>query len=449
MTFTRALATDNYGPAKFIVDGTTVANGTHSTIAAALTSASSGDTIFIRPGTYTENLTLKAGVNLAAFMCDALTPNVIISGNCTHNTAGSVSISGIQLRTNSAACLTVSGSVASIVNLYGCYINALNASAISYSSSSASSTINIYNSAGNLATTGINLFTMSSAGNLLFFNTVVTNTGNSTTASTCSAGVFYLRYSKMDSPISTSSTGSVNFEHSEVYCEGLNVTAVTTAGTATSGGNFATFASGSASALSIGSGTTFIIYSTRISSSNTNAVTGAGTIQYAALYFTNTSDTMNTTTQNAQVFRAGKWRSGNQPAFLADSAGQTDITGDGTVAAITFTNEIFDQNSNFASSTFTAPYTGRYLISAYVVFEGLTASHTIGDCTFVISNRNAKPISGNFANFRNAGNAFDITSSVFVDMDVSDTASMTTTVTGGTKVVDINTASFFSGFLVC
>jgi pectin methylesterase-like acyl-CoA thioesterase len=65
MTFTHALSTNNYGPAKFIVSSS-AANGTHTTIAAALTSASTGDTIFIRPGTYTENLTLKAGVNLTA-----------------------------------------------------------------------------------------------------------------------------------------------------------------------------------------------------------------------------------------------------------------------------------------------------------------------------------------------------------------------------------------------
>ena len=46
MTFTHALSTNNYGPAKFIVDAL-VANGTHTTIASALTSASSGDTIFL------------------------------------------------------------------------------------------------------------------------------------------------------------------------------------------------------------------------------------------------------------------------------------------------------------------------------------------------------------------------------------------------------------------
>ena len=89
MTFTHALTTGNYGPAKFIVSAN-VYEGTHTTIAAALTSASSGDTIFIRPGTYTENLTLKAGVNLCAYECDGQTPNVTVIGTLISTSDDSV-----------------------------------------------------------------------------------------------------------------------------------------------------------------------------------------------------------------------------------------------------------------------------------------------------------------------------------------------------------------------
>ena len=134
------LGTNTFTTAKWIVSPT-ASDGTHTTIAAALTSASSGDTIFIRPGTYTENPTLKAGVNLSAYTCDALTPNVTISGKCTFTGAGTVSISGINLQTNSDFCLAVTGSAASIVYLNNCYINALNNTAISYTSSSSSSAI--------------------------------------------------------------------------------------------------------------------------------------------------------------------------------------------------------------------------------------------------------------------------------------------------------------------
>ena len=97
--------------------------GDFTTIAAALTASSSGTTIFLRPGTYTENPTLKAGVNLSAYGSDSSlngTGNVIINGTCTLSTAGSVTISGVQLQTNSANAIVVSGSVASVLNLNNC-----------------------------------------------------------------------------------------------------------------------------------------------------------------------------------------------------------------------------------------------------------------------------------------------------------------------------------------
>ena len=97
---TIANATNRFATAKFIVDPT-LGDGTHQTIAAALTAASSGDTIFIKPGTYTEDLTLKAGVNLAAYVGDGDTPNVEIVGKATATFAGTCSISGIRLTTGS------------------------------------------------------------------------------------------------------------------------------------------------------------------------------------------------------------------------------------------------------------------------------------------------------------------------------------------------------------
>ena len=112
-----------FSPAKWVVC-TVAGEGTHTTIASAITSASSGDTIVIMPGTYTEDPTLKAGVNLCAFSSDSgLNPisntlsNVIIQGKCTMTTAGTVTITGVQLQTNSDYFLAVTGSAASIVNL--------------------------------------------------------------------------------------------------------------------------------------------------------------------------------------------------------------------------------------------------------------------------------------------------------------------------------------------
>src|SRR5579871_5213527 len=122
---TQANAINYFSPTKWVVSKTS-GEGTHTTIASAISSASSGDTIFIMPGTYTENITAGVGINLTAFDCDAFTPNVTISGTLTLSSAGTVSVSGVNLKTNSAAALAVTGSAASIINLTNCNINCSN-----------------------------------------------------------------------------------------------------------------------------------------------------------------------------------------------------------------------------------------------------------------------------------------------------------------------------------
>lgn len=298
MTFTHALSTNNYGPAKFIVSSS-AANGTHTTIAAALTSSSSGDTIFIRPGTYTENPTLKAGVNLCAFDCDAVTPNVIINGKCTFTTAGTVTISGINFQTNSDYAIAVTGSVASILNLNNCYLNCLNNTGINFTSSSGSSLVNLYYCRGNLATTGISIYTMSSAGIITIDFSDIRNSGSSTTASTNSAGSVQCAWSNIHVPLSSSSTGGLNFQYCDIDCGNLNTTPVTFNGTGTSTQRFNLFSGGTASSVSIGAGAAANILHCDMPSSNANVLTGAGTLNYAFISFSGSTSGHNVTTENA------------------------------------------------------------------------------------------------------------------------------------------------------
>ena len=303
MTLTHALSTNNYGPAKFIV-AASAAEGTHTTIAAALTSSSSGDTIFIRPGTYTENITLKAGVDLCTYIQDALTPNVTILGTCTLTTAGTVSISGIQLKTNSAFALAVTGSAASIVNLTNCYINASNNTAISFTSSSASSAINIIKCDGDIGTTGISMFSGSATGNMEIRYSNFTNSGSSTTASTWSgAGILNFRHCLASFPLTYSSASLGGIEFTNFFNSNTNATCVTTSGTGSIIILNSTFGSGTASAISIGVGTTVSILQSGVNSSNANAVTGAGTVNIGSIDFSGTSSTINTTTQNRNIIR--------------------------------------------------------------------------------------------------------------------------------------------------
>jgi hypothetical protein len=284
---------NKFGPARWYVSNTLVDGCTHTTIASAITSASSGDDIFIKPNTYTENLTLKAGVNLIAWEGDEQ-GNVIIIGKMTFTAAGTVNLSNLQLQTNSDFCLAVTGSAASIVNLINCNLNATNNTAISYTSSSASSQINIFDCIGNLGTTGIAYFSGTSPGLLMIDSSNFSNTGSSLTASTMSAGIISIQWSLFGGAITNSGTNSVELYSTSINMGPLNTTALTLGGSGANGVDYCKLSSGTASCISIGGAAT--VDYTIVSSSNANAITGAGTLNQGLIIFTGSSSTINTNT---------------------------------------------------------------------------------------------------------------------------------------------------------
>lgn len=436
---------NRWATSNFIVAPTIAEGAGYTTIAAALTAASSGNTIFIKPGTYTENLTLKAGVNLCAFACDSYTPNVIILGKCTATFAGTCTISGIQLKTNSDFCLSVTGSSATLINLKGCFIDANNNNAIQFTSSSGSSKIQLYDCKGDIDTTGIAYFTHSGAGALKFFGGVFENNGASTTAST-SSGSGGLNFYNLffSNAITTSSTSSFAANNVQFYSYPLIIN-----GTGTNQIFTSYVGAGASSALSIGAGAILLCNDCNIDSTNTNAITGAGTLQYSGLTFSNTSSIINTTTQTALYGNLGKYKASGQPAFSTTLSGAVnDVTGDGTTYTIAFNSEIFDQDSNVSGSTFTAPVTGRYHLNAIYGFDQLGASHSTIDLIIVTSNRSYIQLTSNPNNLRNGG-LFRFNGIAFADMDAADTSTITVNVSGSTKTVDVTTTTFFGGYLAC
>lgn len=331
----RNYSTDN----GFIVDPS--GNGDFTTIQAAITAATLGKTIFIKPATYTENLTLKAGVNLVSFIGNGLTGSVIILGNSTYTGTGVVSISGIRLQTNGSNLLTVSGSSTSIVNLDDCYLNCGNATGIVLSSSDASSQININSCSGNLGTTGIGYFDFSGAGFLKFQNCYLTNIGASTAASTSSgSGNLAIMSSRILSPITTSGTSGIFMLGSEINTGSITTTSLTVNGTGNNNCSNSTYNAGSASAISVGAGATLNLFDSQVNSTNANAITGAGTIKYACLSFGDTSQTINTTTQAGGTVQGSTTR--NPPSgFLGEQIISTVASGspvaltDGVTANVT------------------------------------------------------------------------------------------------------------------
>jgi hypothetical protein len=278
--------------AKWIVNQTPNSGGNVTSIASALASASSGETIFVMPGTYTENLTLKAGVNLTTYGGESNFGQVTIVGTVTASFSGSATITGIRLQTNGATALSVTG--ASALDLVDCNINATNATGITINN--ASSIVNLWR-CKSLVTATFTLFTATAVGSLTFSSCYMNN--SSTAVSNVVAGVVMIYNSYMEGTYSTTSTGLLDIRNS--FINVTAATAITTAGNQTSFIMNSTIASTTGSSVSIGTGTTVIMTNSAVSSSNANAITGLGTLQYGGLIFYGSSSTVNTSTQTKLV----------------------------------------------------------------------------------------------------------------------------------------------------
>ena len=138
-----------------------------------------------------------------------------------------------------------------------------------------------------------------------------------------------------------------------------------------------------------------------------------------------------------------------QSCFSAyNNLAQSNVTGDDTMYTVLFDTERFDLNGDFASNTFTAPVTGKYLLSAHIGLTGYTSSSTYSNMYLVTSNDTYSAFAGT-----QVENNFFFSSSVVADMDASDTAIVKVNAGGeGSKVVDVASGGdglcFFSGCLL-
>ena len=134
-----------------------------------------------------------------------------------------------------------------------------------------------------------------------------------------------------------------------------------------------------------------------------------------------------------------------QPAFMARPASaQTGISSGTTLV---FGTEIFDQNADFASNTFTAPTTGRYHISYTLYFEDVRNDITAFYVTTVLSNRDIYTILDPQAYDQTVTN-LSLNFSLLADMDASDTVFLKYYQTGGGDNTNMNVHSYFTGYLV-
>ena len=138
-----------------------------------------------------------------------------------------------------------------------------------------------------------------------------------------------------------------------------------------------------------------------------------------------------------------------QPAFCVYlSANQTNIAVGTTWVDVQFNTERFDQNADFNTGTytFTAPVTGKYLLTINLRLEDIDTAAAIFQSRIYTSNDTYTWTKD--PNFSADLDVDTASISVVVDMDVSDTATAKVRQTTGTQQLDVSADSWFTGCLL-
>ena len=139
--------------------------------------------------------------------------------------------------------------------------------------------------------------------------------------------------------------------------------------------------------------------------------------------------------------------SAEQPSFMCKPSGAQSSPATG--ATVVFNTEIYDQGSDFASNTFTAPVTGRYQFNCVLRIDASDLDNNYTYFHQVTSNRNYEfGLTGVSAWDANADYR-QITWGGLCDLDASDTAYIRYNFSGGDTIGSLSVNCFYSGFLVC
>jgi len=142
----------------------------------------------------------------------------------------------------------------------------------------------------------------------------------------------------------------------------------------------------------------------------------------------------------------------NQPAFSVHKNGTTQSNvAEGSHVTITWSTERFDVNSDFASNTFTAPVTGKYLLSLNMRLEQIDSAPHYYVLKIITSNTEYRHIFD--PDFGADMNYWTVAVNALADMDANDTAYATFFQdTNGSVQTDIDGSAeytYFTGCLVC
>lgn len=215
---------------EYVVDpsATIGERGTYSTVQAAITAAvaAGGGTVYIRPGTYTENLTMGDGVRLVG-VTSALSTAVSIAGTHTFNSISTGSYQNITFSAVGGGDIIVSttGSCSPIFS--NCFF--IVGSNTICSTANASTSMTFYNC---VAITGApsNIFAMT-AGTFAWYQGVISTLGGSPITILAAGTANYdFRYTYCTHDFETTGTATIDLEHCDITTSTTETINVNSAG---------------------------------------------------------------------------------------------------------------------------------------------------------------------------------------------------------------------------
>ncbi len=266
---------------KFVVDpsATIGDRGSYQTITAATAAASSGDVIFIREGTYTEDWTAKAGVSYIGIERGTVT----IVGVTTVNTTGNFLFQNLAFQTNGNVAIDISGGNAPTTTFSTCDFTATDFQLLSLTSGFGST--DFQHCFFDIANTGITLFGTGASGQPVKWTyCIVSNSGGSSTVSINNMSEFTFNWSACLVPLRSTGNGTFNIANSILNTFATNTLALDIQGTGLNGDlNLVTITSGSAACLSVAAGCAINAKNCIFDTNGATLVSVAGTFKYAGI----------------------------------------------------------------------------------------------------------------------------------------------------------------------
>ena len=151
-----------------------------------------------------------------------------------------------------------------------------------------------------------------------------------------------------------------------------------------------------------------------------------------------------------QIYATGAVTKVLQPAFYIETSATQTNFGLSSTHILAFGTERFDQNSDVASNTFTAPVSGRYFLHTTLRLESIDTAASYYLWGISTSNHNYLGIID--PNFSSDLSYISVQQTVLADMDAGDTSHIILQQVGGTQQTDLQGAggySYFCGNLVC